>query len=173
MKMSMYMYVPSRTFPLSALYPSSTTFLHFEYWAFFLLLYIRVKAWVESFEDFGNGGAWSHQPYMFENLTFCMEAIQICPGFLFPPLSTIILMTLIPPVVSLYFIAIPPAIVLPYQIVNNHKYHAAVHYLQLKFLWGLFRYYWNIYSNSLKKQINSCKFIKMLLRMNFTKVKYL
>lgn len=104
---------------------------------------------------------------------FCMEAIQICPGFLFPPLSTIILMTLIPPVVSLYFIAIPPAIVLPYQIVNNHKYHAAVHYLQLKFLWGLFRYYWNIYSNSLKKQINSCKFIKMLLRMNFTKVKYL
>lgn len=140
---------------------------------FFFFYILRVKTWDESFEDYGEGGAWSHQPCMFENLTFCMEAIQICPGFLFPPLSTIILMTLIPPVVSLYFIAIPPAIVLPYQIVNNHKYHAAVHYLQSKFLWGLFRYYWDIYSNYLKKQINSCIFIKMLLRMNFTKVKYL
>lgn len=145
--------------------------LSIELFFFFYILELRPE--LSHLKILAMFGAWSHQPYMFENLTFCMEAIQICPGFLFPPLSTIILMTLIPPIVSLYFIAIPPAIVLPYQIVNNHKYHAAVHYLQLKFLWGLFRYYWNIYSNSLKKQINSCKFIKMLLRMNFTKVKYL
>lgn len=92
----------------------------------FFLLRIWVENWVESFEDFVDGEAWSHRPCMFENLTFCMEAIQICPGFLFPPLSTIILMTLTPPVVSLYFIAIPPAIVLPYHIVNNHKYHSDV-----------------------------------------------